>query len=45
MIKGIEASHGVGFSPDGARVYVSNESDDTLDVVDQKSGKILRKSP
>ncbi len=43
VIKGVEAVHGVGFSPDGKRVYLSNEADDTLDVVDQKSGKILKK--
>jgi YVTN family beta-propeller protein len=43
VIGGIEASHGVNFSPDGKRVYVSNEADDTLDVVDQQSGKILKK--
>jgi YVTN family beta-propeller protein len=45
VIHGIEASHGVNFSPDGKRVYISNEADDTLDVVDQKSGKILKKIP
>jgi YVTN family beta-propeller protein len=45
VIKGIEASHGVGFSPDGKWVYVSNEADSTLDVVDQKSGKIVKKIP
>jgi YVTN family beta-propeller protein len=44
-IKGIEASHGVGFSPDGKRVYISNESESTLDVVDQKSGKIVKHIP
>ena len=43
VIKGVEAVHGVGFSPDGKRVYLSNEADDTLDVVDQKSGKIQKK--
>src|SRR5262249_23736211 len=43
VISGIEASHGVNFSPDGKRVYISNEADDTLDVVDQKSGKIIKK--
>jgi len=43
VIKGIEASHGVGFSPDGKRVYVSNEADETLEVVDQKSGKITKR--
>jgi YVTN family beta-propeller protein len=43
VIRGVEAVHGVGFSPDGKRVYLSNEADDTLDVVDQKSGRILKK--
>jgi YVTN family beta-propeller protein len=42
-IKGIEAAHGINFSPDGTRVYVSNESDSTLDVFDQKSGSLLKK--
>ena len=28
-IKGIEAAHGIAPSPDGARVYVSNEADST----------------
>jgi YVTN family beta-propeller protein len=45
VIKGIEAAHGVTFSPDAKRVYVSNEADSTLDVVDQKSGKIIKKVP
>jgi YVTN family beta-propeller protein len=44
-IKGIEAAHGINFSPDGSRVYVSNESDSTLDVFDQKSGNLLKKVP
>jgi YVTN family beta-propeller protein len=44
-IKGIEASHGVAFSPDGKLVYVSNEAESTLDVVDQKSGKIVKHIP
>jgi len=43
VIKGIEAAHGVGFSPDGKRVYLSNEADSTLDVVDQKSGNVVKK--
>ena len=45
VIKGIEAAHGVGFSPDGKWVYVSNEAEATLDVVDQKSGKIVKHIP
>jgi YVTN family beta-propeller protein len=44
-IKGIEAAHGINFSPDGTRVYVSNESDSTLDVFDQKSGALVKKVP
>ncbi|HEX9465625.1 MAG TPA: cytochrome D1 domain-containing protein [Alphaproteobacteria bacterium] len=43
VIKGIEAPHGINFSPDGSRVYVSNEADSTLDVVDRKSGKLIVK--
>src|SRR4029450_9107666 len=45
VIKGIEAAHGINFSPDGARVYASNEADNTLDVVDRKSGKFIKKVP
>src|SRR5580704_16841285 len=44
-IKGIEAAHGINFSPDGTRVYVSNESDSTLDVFDQKTGNLLKHVP
>src|SRR5579872_7280271 len=39
----IEGAHGINFSPDGTRVYVSNESTSTLDVFDQKAGKLLKK--
>ena len=42
-INGIEAAHGVAFSPDGARVYASNEADHTLDVFEQKTGKLIKK--
>ena len=41
VIEGIEAAHGIDFSPDGRRVYVSNESDTTLDVFDAASGSTL----
>ena len=33
-LKGVEAAHGVTGSPDGSRIYVSNESESTLDVFD-----------
>ena len=42
-IKGIEAAHGIGFAPDGSKVYVSNESDSTLDVFDRESGTLIKK--
>src|SRR5438105_15898653 len=35
----IEAAHGIDFSPDGKRVYVSSEADSTLDVFYRLSGK------
>jgi YVTN family beta-propeller protein len=44
-IKGIEAAHGINFSPDGTRVYVSNESTSTLDVFDQKTGSLIKNVP
>ena len=44
-IKGIEAAHGINFSPDGTRVYVSNEADSTLDVFDRESGALIKKVP
>jgi YVTN family beta-propeller protein len=43
VIEGIEAAHGIDFSPDGKRVYVSNESDTTLDVFDAASGRLAGK--
>jgi YVTN family beta-propeller protein len=44
-INGIETAHGINFSPDGARVYISNEADRTLDVVERNSGRIIKKVP
>jgi YVTN family beta-propeller protein len=43
VINGIEVNHGAAVAPDGTRIYVSNEADSTLDVVDGKSLKVTNK--
>ncbi|HUR35955.1 MAG TPA: cytochrome D1 domain-containing protein [Vicinamibacterales bacterium] len=45
IIRGIEAGHGAGAAPDGSRIYVSDEAESTLDVVDAKSLAIVKKVP
>ena len=37
--------NGVEASPDGSRLYCTLESDDTVTVVDSKSGKVIKKIP
>jgi YVTN family beta-propeller protein len=37
--------HGVNFSPDGSRVYVTSEDDEMLNVVDRQTGEIIKKVP
>lgn len=37
VIHGVEIPHGVTASPDGSRLYLSNESQETLDVVDART--------
>jgi YVTN family beta-propeller protein len=44
-IKGIESPEVVRFSPDGSRLYIATRSEDFLDVMDRKSGKIFKKVP
>src|ERR1700676_5090550 len=44
-IKGIEVNHGAAAAPDGSRYYISNESQSTLDVVDQKTLKVSKSIP
>src|SRR5215831_20621400 len=39
----IVGAHGINFSPDGSRVYVSNEATSTLDAFDQKTGNLIKK--
>ena len=40
-----EVIHGVAAAPDGSRLYLSNESTATLDVVDAKTLRITKKIP
>ena len=44
-IEGIEVPHGVAIAPDGGRIYVTNESMSTLDVVDVKTLKVFKRIP
>jgi YVTN family beta-propeller protein len=44
-IEDIEVPHGLVISPDGRRIYVTNESLVTLDVVDAKSLKVSKRIP
>src|SRR5882672_5997180 len=43
VIEGIEVNHGVGGSPDGTRIYISDEAESTLDAVDAKTLKVMKK--
>ena len=45
VIDGIEVNHGAGGSPDGSRIYISDEAESTLDVVDAKTLKVIKKIP
>jgi YVTN family beta-propeller protein len=40
-----EVIHGVAAAPDGTRLYLSNESTDSLDIVDVKTLRIRKKIP
>src|SRR5579871_5735759 len=42
-IKGIEAPHGVVVAPDGSRIYVSEEADDTVTVLDGKTLQVTKR--
>jgi YVTN family beta-propeller protein len=44
-VNDIEVPHGVTFSPDGRRAYISCESEKTLIAVDTKTGKHLASVP
>src|ERR1044071_2491797 len=45
VIEGIEVNHGAGASPDGSRLYISNEAANTLDFVDAKTLKVTKRVP
>lgn len=45
VIDGIEVPHGVVISPDGRRIYVTNEALTTLDVVESKSFQVIKRIP
>jgi YVTN family beta-propeller protein len=45
QIKDVEVPHGVAFSPDGKRAYISCEAENTLWAVDTKTGKLIDKAP
>src|SRR5206468_8963332 len=40
VITGIEVNHGAAVAPDGSRIYISDEAESTLDVVDAKTLKV-----
>ena len=44
-ITGIEVNHGVATSPDGSHIYISNEADSTLDVVDGRTLSVMNRIP
>jgi DNA-binding beta-propeller fold protein YncE len=44
-IEGIEVPHGVAIAPGGARIYVTNESLRTLDVVEGKGFPVTKRVP
>lgn len=45
VIDDIEVPHGAAIAPDGSRIYVTNESLTTLDVVDARSLKVFKRIP
>jgi YVTN family beta-propeller protein len=44
-IKDLEAAHGVAFSPNGERAYITCEADSTVWVVETKDGHLVSKVP
>ena len=44
-IEGIDVSHGTVIAPGGARIYITEEPTRTMDVVDSKTLRIIKKVP
>src|ERR1035437_2704112 len=44
-IEGMEATHGITVAPDGSRIYISEEADNTVTVIDGKTLKVTKKIP
>lgn len=44
QVKNIEVPHGVVFSPDGTRAYISCESENTLWATDTRTGQLIGKA-
>jgi YVTN family beta-propeller protein len=44
-IKDIEVNHGAAVAPNGTRLYISNEAESTLDVVDARTLKVTKRIP
>ncbi len=44
-IVGVEVIHGVAAAPDGSRFYLSDESGETLDVVDTRTLQVTKRIP
>jgi YVTN family beta-propeller protein len=44
-IEGIDVPHGTTIAPDGSRIYITEEPTKTVDVVDAKSLKVIKKIP
>ena len=45
LIEDVEAPHGIAIAPGGKRIYVTDESRVTLDVVDAKTLKVFKRIP
>jgi YVTN family beta-propeller protein len=45
VINGIEVGHGAGAAPDGSRIYISDEAESSLDVVDARTLEVVKRIP